>query len=145
MIGIGTLSTSKVACTTCPFYVLSCDLNGLSLGWLLWIRRSGSSGPTLLTTALRCLHTTSRAGIHGNIINLEHLVRYMHLTAVGQLLWLKRYRSKTWFTFLNFQCWGLVSLIDGGTSAKKRASMYDQIRHPLTWLGGRDGYRKPFF
>jgi hypothetical protein len=31
-----------------------------------------------------------------------------------------------------------------GTSAEKRASVYDQIRHSLTWLGGRDGYPKPF-
>jgi hypothetical protein len=58
---------------------------------LLQIGLSDSSGTTLLTTALRRPHTTSRAGIHGKIVKLGHLVQYMHLTAVGQLLWLKRY------------------------------------------------------
>jgi hypothetical protein len=138
------LSISEVACTICPFYVLSCDMNYLSLSWLLWIGWSDSSGTTLLSTALQRPHTTSWFGIHGNIVNLEHLVWYMHLTAVGQLLWLKRYRSKTWLTFLNFLCGGLVSLINGGTSAGKRALVYGQIRHSLTWLGGRNGYPKLF-
>jgi hypothetical protein len=95
MIGMRTLSVSKVACTVSPFYVMSCDLNGISLGWLLRIGRSNSNGITILTTALWCPHTTSLVGIYGNIVNLGHLVWYMHLTAVGQLLWLKRYRSKT--------------------------------------------------
>jgi hypothetical protein len=95
MVRMETLSISEVACTVCPLYVLSCDLNGLSLGWLLWIGRSDFSGTTLLMMALCQLHTTSQVGIHANIINLEHLVRYMHLTAVGQLLWLKMHQSKT--------------------------------------------------
>jgi hypothetical protein len=71
MIRMGTLSVSEVACIVCMSYVLSCDLDELSLGWLLWVGRSDSSGTILLTTALRCLHTTSRVEIHGNIVNLE--------------------------------------------------------------------------
>jgi hypothetical protein len=91
MMGMGTLSIYKVACTVYSSYVPLCDLDALSLGWLLWIGRFDSSGTTLLTTALRCLHTMSRVGIHGNIVDLEHLVWYKHLIAIGQLRWLKRY------------------------------------------------------
>jgi hypothetical protein len=68
MIGTRTLSVSEVACTICPSYVLSCDLDGLWLSRLLWIGWSDSSGTTMLTTALWCLHTTSWVGIHGNIV-----------------------------------------------------------------------------
>jgi hypothetical protein len=91
MIGMGTLPFSKVACRVSSSHVSSCDLDGLSLGWLLWIGLSASRGTTLLMTTLQCLQTSSRVGIHGNLVDLKHLVHYMHLTAVGQPLWLKRY------------------------------------------------------
>jgi hypothetical protein len=85
------ISLPDVACIVWSSYVSSFDLDGLSLGWMLWIGQSGSSGTTLLTTTLWCLQTSSWVGIHRNIVNLEHLTRYMHLIVVGQLLWLKRY------------------------------------------------------
>jgi hypothetical protein len=56
---MGTLSVSEVACTVCSTYVSSYDLDGLSLGWLLWIGQSDSSGTTLLMIALWYLHTSS--------------------------------------------------------------------------------------
>jgi hypothetical protein len=133
MIGMRTLSFSDTACTVCPFYVLLCDLNSLSLGWLFWIGQSDSNGTTLLTTALWCPHTTSQVGIHGHIVNLKHLVRYMHLIAVGQLLRLKRYRSKSQFTFLNFQCQGLVSLTHG--ALLKGNKFWCRLRYDICLLG----------
>jgi hypothetical protein len=108
------------------------SLYGLSFGWLLWIGWSDSSGTTLLTTALWCLHTTSWVRIHGNIVNLEHLIWYKHLKEVGQLLWLKRYRGKTWFTFLKFQCRALVSVVHGGLL--KRNELRCMIRYDIHLL-----------
>jgi hypothetical protein len=63
MIGMISLSASDVACIVWSSYVPSCALDGLSLGWMLWIGRSDFSGTTLLMTTLQCLQTSSQVGI----------------------------------------------------------------------------------
>jgi hypothetical protein len=127
MIGIETLSISEVACTVCPLYVLSCDLNGLSLGWLLWLEQHDSSGTTSVDDGFASPSYNFSSWDTWKHCKLGTLCPVYALDSSRITPLVEEVSKQDVIHFSQFPMSRASVSHRWGTSTEKRTSMYDQI------------------